>query len=153
MKHRLLGLSVVVMASLSAVQVNAQEWTGLYVGGHLGLSKVRDGGESLLFDTNKDGNYGDTVRTLTGANAFSPGFCDGASLGNNAGAGCESDDDKGTYGLRAGYDSIAVALPAFLFESIQRKPDAGFRFASGGCRHFRLRGWRGFLRARFGCGF
>lgn len=34
-----------------------------------------------MFDTNRDGNFNDTVRTTLGANAFSEGFCQGAAQG------------------------------------------------------------------------
>lgn len=63
-----------------------------------------DGDETLLFDTDRDGDYDDTVRTVTGADAFSPGFCGAPANGNNAGAGCSNDtDDFGVYG-RVGMD-------------------------------------------------
>lgn len=32
------------------------------------------------FDTSLDGNFTDTVRTVAGADAFSPGFCGGAAV-------------------------------------------------------------------------
>ena len=44
------------------------------------------------------------MRTVTGADAFSPGFCGAPANGNNAGAGCSNDtDDFGVYG-RVGMD-------------------------------------------------
>ena len=57
----------------------------------------------MRFDTNLDGQYGDTVRTASGANAFSPGFCDGAAQGSTPGA-CPDDDGGFEYGVRLGYD-------------------------------------------------
>ena len=82
-------------------------WNGAYVGGHAGPSTQADArGESILFDTNLDGAFGDTVRTAGGADAFSPGFCGGAANGPTPASGCRSngDDDNDDYGLRAGYD-------------------------------------------------
>jgi outer membrane immunogenic protein len=62
-----------------------------------------DNGSTLEFDTNQDGRYGDTV-TAGGANAFSPGFCDGQARGPRPSNGCASDEDNVEYGGRIGYD-------------------------------------------------
>ena len=81
-------------------------WSGFYIGGHLGYGFLSGGDdERTLFDTTLDGAYGDTVRTAAGADAFSPGFCDGTPISNNAAAGCTEDDEGGfDAGLRVGYD-------------------------------------------------
>lgn len=81
-------------------------WGGFYFGGHLGYGFTSGSDEeTVLFDTNLDGTYGDTVRTTAGADAFSPGFCNGMALGNSAAIGCEEDDNGGFEGgLRLGYD-------------------------------------------------
>lgn len=96
------------VAALTAVAMpaTAQDWSGFYIGGQAGwLAPSQDDGERILFDTNLDGTYGDTVRTGAGADAFSPGFCGGTPNGNNAAAGCTDDDDgAGEFGVRAGYD-------------------------------------------------
>ena len=63
-----------------------------------------DGGDSILFDRNLDGDYGDTVLTSGGANAFSPGFCDGVAQGPTPADGCSGNDGGSEYGARAGYD-------------------------------------------------
>ncbi|CAH0350616.1 outer membrane beta-barrel protein [soil metagenome] len=86
----------------------ARNWTGPYIGGSLGLGWQpnfdRDTQETLAFDTNLDGTYGDTVRTATGGNAFSPGFCRGVA-GNSLPVSCGSDKDKRTaWKVHAGYD-------------------------------------------------
>lgn len=58
-----------------------------------------------MFDTNRDGNFNDTVRTTLGANAFSEGFCQGAAQGRTPADGCRSGEDGNlNYSLRAGYD-------------------------------------------------
>jgi len=58
-----------------------------------------------VFDTNRDGNFNDTVLTTLGANAFSPGFCQGAAQGRTPADGCRSGEDGNlNYSLRAGYD-------------------------------------------------
>ena len=92
--------------ALAAMPAAAQDWSGFSLGVHAGyLKPSQESSERILFDTNLDGNYGDTVRTGAGADAFSPGFCDGRPNGNNAAAGCTGDDDgAGEFGVRAGYD-------------------------------------------------
>lgn len=82
----------------------AQDFNGPYVsivGG--GTLQGSDRGETLVFDTNRDGTYGDTVTTTTGADAFSPGFCNGAATGT-VNLGCRNDKDGPEYYARAGYD-------------------------------------------------
>ncbi len=97
--------SALFSAGTAAAQTTAQDWTGPYVGGSLGYTFLdEDDGERVNFDTNLDGAYGDTVRNAGGADVFSPGFCDGANLGNNAAAGCKDDEGVIDAGLRAGYD-------------------------------------------------
>lgn len=89
-----------------AMPAAAQDWSGFYAGGYAGYQALGDDeNETILFDNNLDGTYGDTVRTGAGANAFSPGFCGGRPNGDNAAAGC-SDDEKGNgeVGFRLGYD-------------------------------------------------
>ena len=98
-------------------------WNGPYLGGHAGPSSQSDArGESVLFDTDLDGVFGDTVRTAAGADAFSPGFCGGGANGPTPAAGCRSnsDDDNDDYGLRAGYDWQNGALVYGLLGEIAR---------------------------------
>ena len=86
-------------------QSGDDEWEGAYVGGSIGLAaQNNDRNESVLFDTNLDGNFGDTVRTVAGVNAFSPGFCGGAANGRTPIEGCRGDSDGLEYNIRAGYD-------------------------------------------------
>lgn len=62
-----------------------------------------DRGETLVFDTDRDGTYGDTVNTVGGTNAFSPGFCNGAAT-STANMGCRNDKDGPEFFGRLGYD-------------------------------------------------
>lgn len=112
MKSRiLLAASVAAMAAV-ALPAAAQDWTGGYVSLHLGGSLADDDeSERTLFDTNLDGNFGDTVRTTTNADAFASsattpaGFCGGTERGNNFAAGCNDDDQlDAELGVRAGWD-------------------------------------------------
>lgn len=98
---------VSVFASPAMAQDSAGEehWEGGYVGGSFGLNTNNSPrNESVVFDTNRDGVFTDTVNTALGANAFAPGFCRGSALGNSAAGGCKSDKDDFDYSIRAGYD-------------------------------------------------
>ena len=80
-------------------------WTGPYIGAFGGFTKQNgNSDERLGFDRNLDGRYGDTVTTGTGANAFSPGFCDGMPYGPVATQGCDGDSIGVHAGVRLGYD-------------------------------------------------
>lgn len=80
-------------------------WTGVYVGGRLGYAgQSKDNGETVLFDTNLDGTFGDTVRTGAGADAFSTGFCGGSALASTAANGCAGDEDGADYAVHVGFD-------------------------------------------------
>lgn len=82
----------------------SQDFNGPYISvGGGGTLQGSDHGETLLFDTNLDGSYGDTVRTVGGADAFAPGFCGGAATGT-ANIGCRNDKDGAEYFGRLGYD-------------------------------------------------
>ncbi|WP_293676710.1 outer membrane beta-barrel protein [uncultured Phenylobacterium sp.] len=98
--------AALTMAAGAASAADPTDWTGVYIGVSAGLAdRNESGGETILFDTNLDGNYGDTVNTAAGANAFSPGFCGGSFNTNAAGGGCRKDDDTDTeIGVRLGYD-------------------------------------------------
>ncbi len=94
-----------LLAATPALAQDDQSWTGFYVGGQVGYGfQPSDGNETILFDTNLDGSFGETVNTAAGANAFSPGFCGGAANGPTPGEGCRSDRDRIEYGAHVGYD-------------------------------------------------
>lgn len=99
-----LAVALLIAAAPAAAQTR-DAWTGGYVGGHLGTLADPDGkGDRILFDTDLDGNYGDTVRTGAGADAFSPGFCDGAARGRTPAEGCKGNTGGADWGFRGGYD-------------------------------------------------
>ncbi len=81
-------------------------WTGGYVGLYGGVvdSPEDNSDDRFVFDTNLDRVYGDTVRTGAGADAFSPGFCNGAGQGATPAAGCSENKGGADYGVRGGYD-------------------------------------------------
>lgn len=99
----LAACAVVVFGAAGAA--SAQSWTGAYVGGAVGSGMVlTTDDEKVVFDTNLDGSFGDTVRTGAGVDAFSPGFCGGLATGAVAAAGCADDEDGIDFGGRVGYD-------------------------------------------------
>ncbi len=94
-----------IAATPAAAQNNAASWTGPYVGGQIGVSNIdNDKNPQVRFDTNRDGTFSDTVRTTTGADAFSTGFCDGRALGPTRTSGCNNGDQALVGGVHAGYD-------------------------------------------------
>jgi len=81
-------------------------FTGLYVAASGGYDvQSNDVGSRINFDRNGDGNF-DQVNTAAGANAFSPGFCNGKARGTNVSAagGCENDRNRPSYYGRVGFD-------------------------------------------------
>ena len=88
-----------------AMPMMAPTWTGGYVGAMAGYAFRGDDDNILVFDTDLDGAFDDTVFTGAGANAFGPGFCSGTPNGVTPAAGCDDDDEGGFTGsIRAGYD-------------------------------------------------
>jgi outer membrane immunogenic protein len=104
-KFILAAVAVASAAPALAQSADPASWTGFYVGGRAGYSfQPGDGDETIKFDNNLDGNFGDTVRTAAGANAFSPGFCGGTARSAVAADGCAKDKDSLEFALHAGYD-------------------------------------------------
>lgn len=112
--HRAMS-AIAFAAAMSAAPAFAQDVTtpgrdshfdGFYIQGFGGYSaQNKDNSERLKFDTDGDGSYDNTVRTTTGADAFSPGFCSGRARGaTRSDGGCRSDRDGAEYGARIGYD-------------------------------------------------
>jgi outer membrane immunogenic protein len=98
------ALSALSFASAASAQ--AADWTGPYVGASVGYAdRSESKGETIGFDTNLDGTFGDTVRNAAGADAFSTGFCPGSFNTNAAPGGCRNDDKTDVeVSLRGGYD-------------------------------------------------
>ncbi len=102
-------LAAVAASTLFAAPAFADEEKGGFNGAYAsvfgGYSMTKDGtADRLTFDRNNDGTYGDTVTTSSGADAFSPGFCNG-SFATSAPTGCGNDRNRGEYGARIGYDA------------------------------------------------
>lgn len=89
-------LASAALATPAAAQ-DRSGWSGIYAGGQIGYGSVKSDRATVRFDTNLDGNFGDTVRTGAGADAFSPGFCAGDTSSALAADGCD-DSERGLEG-------------------------------------------------------
>lgn len=101
------AIAIAMLATPAFAQTVKEDtdFDGVYVGGHFGYSaQSNDRGEGVVFDTDVDGDFNDSVLTTTGANAFSPGFCKGAANNNTAAGGCRQDQNGIEYGVRIGAD-------------------------------------------------
>jgi outer membrane immunogenic protein len=98
------GAAALALIAAPAAAQDTGNWTGPYVGGQLGYAfPSGDEKERIEFDTDLNGVFGDTVRTGTGADAFSPGFCGGAAT-SSANSNCTDDEGEISGGIHAGYD-------------------------------------------------
>ncbi|OYX91558.1 MAG: hypothetical protein B7Y74_14200, partial [Novosphingobium sp. 35-62-5] len=79
-------------------------FNGIYVQGFGGFGVNGANGNTFEFDTDRNGSYNEQVTTVGGANAFSPGFCNGAK-GPSRTAGCAPDKAGAEYGARIGFDA------------------------------------------------
>jgi len=95
-----------VVATPALAQSAEEEFQGFYVGGTIGMTmESPDSGETILFDRDLNGTFGDTITTSTGANAFSTGFCAGSVNGPNRPTnGCSSDRQTVEFSARMGFD-------------------------------------------------
>ncbi len=102
------GLAALAFATPAAAQsTDDAPFTGFYVSASAGVDlQQNDVGESILFDRNLDGRFGDVLTTTTGVNAFSTGFCNGQGRGvtSTTGTGCANDSNTVSYSVRGGYD-------------------------------------------------
>lgn len=107
---KLASLLAASAATLLAVPAMAQDsdrsehFDGPYISiGGGGTLQGSDRGETVLFDTDRDGTFGDQVTTVGGLNAFSTGFCGGAAT-SSANISCRNDKDGPEYFARLGFD-------------------------------------------------
>ena len=111
MIHRTYPALIALAFAGLATPALADEVVGEYNGPYIAISgglatHDSDRTDTIFFDTNRDGKYGEVVRTSTGADAFSPGFCSGSSTQNsNVTVPCTPDHDDVAYGVRIGYDN------------------------------------------------
>lgn len=156
------GLPILLAATAMAMPAAAQQvpddapFTGLYVGAAGGYDvQPNDVGSSILFDRNLDGRFGDTVTTAAGANAFSPGFCNGAGRGARpALGGCRNDKDGWGYYGRVGADvqrgNIVVGLVGEFGKTEISDSVTGFSTTPANYVMTRSVGWEASARGRIG---
>ena len=103
----LLALACVGLATPALADQVPGDYNGPYIAVSGGLSTHEAyNTNTVVFDTNRDGKYDNTVLTSTGANAFSPGFCNGGStLNAQTTTPCTPDRDAAEYAVRLGYDA------------------------------------------------
>jgi outer membrane immunogenic protein len=101
MKGLVFGFAALATTAQAAPAV-AQAWSGGYAGVRVGYGYQRDdSNETILFDRDLNGTFGDTVTTASGADAFARGFCGGAVNANET--ECD-DENSANFALFAGYD-------------------------------------------------
>ena len=103
----LVALVLAGIASPALADANPGDYTGPYIAVSGGLQTHDNHNDDIVvFDTNRDGKFDNTVLTSTGGNAFSPGFCNGSStLNAQTTTPCSRDHDAAEYAVRVGYDA------------------------------------------------
>jgi len=132
-------------------------FNGFYVGGSIGATIQSDNeDETILFDRDLDGTFGDTVTTAAGANAFSPGFC-GGSVGTSPSRpadGCESEDKALEFSGRVGFDyqmdTLVLGVVAEIGTTDARSSVTGFSTTPASYTFTREIEYLANLRARIG---
>ncbi|MFC4294637.1 outer membrane protein [Novosphingobium tardum] len=98
--------AVVIPSPAFAHDDQRSNYDGPYIAVSAGAAmQNNDRKNVVVFDVNRDGNFADTVTTTTGANAFSPGFCNGAATSNSRASGCRGDKNGREYSVKVGYDA------------------------------------------------
>lgn len=150
----MLAVPAMAQDSGSTARDRSQDFNGPYVsvGGGATL-QGSDRGEALVFDTDRDGTYGDQVTTSTGADAFSPGFCNGAATGT-ANVGCRNDKDGPEFFGRVGLDKrMGNFVVGALIEgghSVARDSVTGFSTTPASYTMSREADWQASARLRAG---
>ena len=99
-----IGVTALMISSTAFAQEDERYFNGPYISGSIGLESVEDSrNDAIVFDTNGDGTFNDTVSTVSGADAFSPGFCAGTPASATA-SGCRGNRQNEGYAVRLGYD-------------------------------------------------
>jgi outer membrane immunogenic protein len=105
------GLSALALSSAAYAQEEERFFDGPYISGAIGTEFIQDNpDDTLVFDTDGDGDFNDTVSTLAGADAFSPGFCSGSST-SAANATCRGNRQTEGYAIRIGVDQHIADSP------------------------------------------
>lgn len=98
-----LGAAAIAFPSAALAQDEGPYFDGLYISGAAGIESLADdSSDSLVFDTDRDGVFDDTVRTAAGEDAFAPGFCPGTATSPER--SCRGNRNDEGYAVRVGYD-------------------------------------------------
>jgi len=98
--------ALTLIAAPAMAQDGEPAFDGVYVGGSFGYTvQNNDVGERIDFDRGSNGSFGETITTAppASADAFSPGFCNGAAT-SNLNTACTNDKDDIEYYGRIGFD-------------------------------------------------
>jgi len=141
--------------TLSQETTADRPFSGIYIGAAGGYDvQPNDVGSSILFDRNGDGNFNDSVNTITGANAFSPGFCNGSARTGSSAFGCRNDDDGWAYYGRAGIDAqrgnIVVGVVGEFGKTEITDSTSGFSTTPASYTMSRKIDWEASVRGRAG---
>jgi outer membrane immunogenic protein len=152
-----LGALAAILVLPAAGRAQERGWTGLYVAFNGGYGyQANDGAETVRFDKDLDGDFGDTITTAAGARAFSPGFCAGAALASTPAGGCRKDEDGADFGGRLGYDwqsgRLVVGFLAEVSSADVRDSVTAFSTTPAFYTFTRDLRWLGALRFRTGLG-
>lgn len=99
-----LAIATAATAFLAVPAHAEKEFDGFYAGVSIGYDfQGSDADEFISFDRGSNGSFGETVTTAAGANAFSPGFCNGAAT-SPQNVDCRKDSDGVSFQGRIGYD-------------------------------------------------
>lgn len=147
--------TIYLLPLLAAVPALAQEgeFEGPYIGASVGYGfQNNDVGETIQFDRGFDGSF-DTITNMAGANAFSPGFCNGAAT-SSANRACTNDRDDIEYHARIGWDTQwgnwVIGVVAEGGRSQVRDSVAGFSTTPAFYTMTREIDWNASIRARAG---
>lgn len=157
MRILLLTAASLIATTAPAFAQEEEKYDGFYVGGSFGYSvQNNDVGETIQFDRDLNGSFGDTVVTAAAGapNAFSPGFCNGRSRTNAPAGGCENDRDNVEYSARIGFDkqygNIVVGVLGEVGKSRIRDSVSAFSTTPAAYSMTRKIDWNAGLRLRAG---
>jgi outer membrane immunogenic protein len=148
-------------ASLLAVPALAQDdrdpgsdFNGPYVSVIGGATlQGNDRRETLVFDTDGDGQFDNNVNSVGGSDAFAPGFCGGSATGTSNMA-CRNDKDGPGFFGRLGYDKrMGNFVLGALVEgghSVARDSVSGFSTTPASYTMSREADWEASARLRAG---